>query len=115
MHVRISHFVKFLIKRIVEATNFIFFYTEGENMECNQVKVFSLTTCGHCKALKCFFDDNMVPYENVVVDALKGEERAAAIEELKKVNATGAFPVIIIGEKVIFGNKQEEIREVLGL
>ena len=84
-------------------------------MECNQVKVFSLTTCGHCKALKCFLDDNMVPYEDVSVNTLKGEERAAAIEELKKVNATGAFPVIIIGGTVIFGNKEEEIREALGL
>jgi len=84
-------------------------------MECNKVKVFSLTTCGHCKALKRFFDENMIPYEDVTVDALKGEERVAAIEDLKKVNATGAFPVIIIGETVIFGNKQEEVKEALGL
>jgi len=80
-----------------------------------KVKVFSLMTCGHCKALKRFLDDNMVPYEDVVVDTLKGEERAAAIEDLKKVNATGAFPVVIIDEAVFFGNKQEEITEALGL
>ena len=84
-------------------------------MKCSQVKVFSLTTCGHCKALKRFLDENMVPYEDVAVDALKGDERAAAIEDLKKVNATGAFPVVIIDEKVIFGNKQEEVREAIGL
>ena len=84
-------------------------------MECNQVKVFSLMTCGHCKALKRFFDDNMIPYEDTMFDTLKGEDRAAAIEDLKKVNATGAFPVVIIGETVIFGNKQEEITEAFGL
>ena len=84
-------------------------------MECKQVKVFSLTTCGHCKALKRFLDDNMILYEDVLVDTLKGENRVAAIEDLKKINATGAFPVIIIDETVIFGNKQEEIKEALGL
>ncbi|NLW68790.1 MAG: glutaredoxin family protein, partial [Bacteriovoracaceae bacterium] len=54
-------------------------------------------------------------YEYVDVDLLDGEERQVVIEEVKKLNSHLSFPTIIIGERIIIGFREEEIREVLGL
>jgi glutaredoxin len=60
-------------------------------------------------------NDNAVEYEYVDVDLLDGEERQVVIEEVKKLNSHLSFPTIIIGERIIIGFREEEIREVLGL
>jgi glutaredoxin len=49
------------------------------------------------------------------VDTLEGDERKAIIEDVKKFNPRCSFPTIIIGEKVIVGYKETEIKEALGL
>ena len=81
----------------------------------NNVKMYSLSTCGHCKATKRLLDDCSVQYEFTDVDLLEGEERAAILEDVRKLNPRCSFPTIIIGEKVIVGYKENEIREALGL
>ena len=80
-----------------------------------KVKMYTLSTCGHCKATKRFLDECDVEYEFEDVDLLEGEERAAILEDVKKWNPNCSFPTIIIGEKVIVGYKEDEIREALGL
>lgn len=79
------------------------------------VKIYSLSTCSHCKATKKLLDDCAVKYEFTDVDLLDGEERAATLEDVKKWNPSCSFPTIIIGDKVIVGYKEDEIREALGL
>jgi glutaredoxin len=79
------------------------------------VKIFSLSTCSHCKSTKKFLADCTVQYDFVDVDMLQGEERAAILEDVKKFNPKCSFPTIIIGDKVIVGYKEAEIREALGL
>jgi len=79
------------------------------------VKIFSLSTCSHCKATKKFLGECTIKYEFVDVDLLQGEERAAVLEDVKKFNPKCSFPTIIIGEKVIVGYKENEIKEALGL
>jgi glutaredoxin len=79
------------------------------------VKIFSLSTCSHCKATKKFLGDCTIKYDFVDVDLLQGEERAAILEEVKKFNPNCSFPTVIIGDKVIVGFKENEIREALGL
>jgi len=37
------------------------------------------------------------------------------VEDVKKFNPKCSFPTIIIGEKVIVGYKEDEIKEALGL
>ncbi len=37
------------------------------------------------------------------------------MEDVKKFNPKCSFPTIIIGEKVIVGYKEDEIKEALGL
>jgi glutaredoxin len=51
----------------------------------------------------------------VEVDLTQGEERKAILEDVKKVNPRCSFPTIIIGNKVIVGYKENEIKEALGL
>ncbi|MBW1766554.1 MAG: glutaredoxin family protein [Deltaproteobacteria bacterium] len=79
------------------------------------VKIYSLSTCSHCKSTKKLLDDCRVKYEFEDVDLLKGEERAAILEDVKKWNPRCSFPTIIIGDKVIVGYKEDEIKEALGL
>lgn len=79
------------------------------------VKIYTLSTCSHCKATKKFLDDCRVQYEFEDVDLLRGEERAAILEDVREFNPRCSFPTIIIGDKVIVGYKEKEIKEALGL
>ena len=79
------------------------------------VKVYSLSTCSHCKATKKLLGDCEIQYEFEDVDLLEGDERKAILEDVKKYNPRCSFPTIIIGEKVIVGFKEKEIKEALGL
>mgnify|MGYP005832133143 FL=1 len=79
------------------------------------VKIYSLSTCSHCKATKKLLGECTVQYEFVDVDLLEGEERRAIIEDVKKFNPRCSFPTVIIGDKVIVGYKEKEIKEALGL
>jgi glutaredoxin-like protein NrdH len=79
------------------------------------VKIFSLSTCSHCKSTKKLLSDCTVKYDFVDVDLLEGEERRAILEDVKKFNPKCSFPTIIIGDTVVIGFKEKEIREALGL
>jgi len=80
-----------------------------------RVKIYTLSTCSHCKAAKKFLTDNGIPFEYTDVDMLSGQERADAIEEVKKFNARCTFPTILVGDKVIVGFNEPQVREALGL
>jgi len=49
------------------------------------------------------------------VDLLEGDERTAIIEDVRKLNPNCSFPTTIIGDKVIVGFKEDELKEALGL
>ncbi len=80
-----------------------------------RVKIYTLSTCSHCKAAKKFLTDNGIPFEYTDVDMLSGQERADAIEEVKKFNARCTFPTILVGDKVVVGFNEQQVREALGL
>jgi glutaredoxin len=77
--------------------------------------MYTLSTCSHCKSTKKLLVEFGVQYEFTDVDLLDGEERAVILDDMKKFNPRFSFPTIIIGEKVIVGYKEEEIRNALGL
>ena len=79
------------------------------------VKIYTLSTCSHCKATKILLNACAVKYEFTDVDLLQGGERTAILEDVKKWNPRCSFPTIIIGDKVIIGYKEDEIKEALGL
>ncbi len=81
----------------------------------DQVKVYALSTCIHCRDTKDFLNKCGVDYECVDVDKLEADERKRLIAEIKETNPSCAFPMIMIGPKVIIGFRKEEIKEALDL
>lgn len=79
------------------------------------VKIFSLSTCGHCKSAKKFLSECTIQYDFVDVDLLEGDERQAILEDVRKFNPKCSFPTVIIGDQVIVGFKEDEIRKALGM
>ena len=91
------------------------FYGKDRIMSDKPVKVFSLSTCSHCKSTKRFLDECTIKYEFVDVDLLDGDERKAILADVKKFNPRCSFPTVIIGDNVIVGYKEDKIKEALGL
>ena len=78
-------------------------------------KLYSLSTCSHCKSCKRFLGDCGIEYEFTDVDLLPDEERSDVIAEIQRLTSRCAFPTIIIGDRVIVGFRENEIREALGI
>jgi glutaredoxin len=55
-----------------------------------------------------------VEYDFTDVDLLPDAERNEVLDEIKRLTERCAFPTLIIGDKVIVGYKEGEIREALG-
>jgi len=79
------------------------------------VKLYTLSTCSHCKSTKKLLNDCTIQYDFVDVDLLEGEERKLILEDIKKINPRCSFPTLIIGDKVIVGFKENDIKEALGI
>ncbi|GLI32604.1 glutaredoxin family protein [Desulforhabdus amnigena] len=79
------------------------------------VKLYALSTCIHCRNTKEFLKSCGVGYECIDVDKLDGDERKAIIEEIKKINPSCSFPTLVIGDKIIVGFREDEIKEALNL
>jgi glutaredoxin len=79
------------------------------------VKIYTLSTCSHCAGAKRFLDESGIDYDFTDVNLLGPKEQSAALEEMKKYNPGCTFPTIVIGDRVIVGNRQDEIKEALGL
>lgn len=80
-----------------------------------KIVLYALSTCSHCKAAKRFLTQCAVPYEETDVDQLDSTEREAVLADVKKLNPSCSFPTMVIGDKVIIGYKEDEIKEALGL
>lgn len=79
------------------------------------IKIYTLSTCSHCKAAKKFLSDNNITFDFTDVDLLDAEQKALALEEVKRFNPKLTFPTILCGERVIIGFQDREIKEALGL
>lgn len=79
------------------------------------VKLYTLSTCSHCKSTKKLLNDCQVEYEVTDVDLLDGGEQQKVINDVKKINPRCSFPTIVIGNKTIVGYKEDEIKEALGI
>jgi glutaredoxin-like protein NrdH len=91
-----------------------------KNGTCNRrktmtVKMYTLSTCGHCRAAKQFLGEHAVAHEFTDVDLLAGDARKATLDEVRKYNPGCSFPTILVGDKVIIGFNEKALREALGL
>lgn len=59
-------------------------------------------------------NDLGVKYAFTDVDLLEGRDKLLAVNEVRKINPRCSFPTIIIGDKVIVGTQEDEIKEALG-
>ncbi len=75
-----------------------------------QVTIYSTPTCHFCHAAKDFFDANKISYtdHNVATDL---EKRKEMVEKSGQMGV----PVITVGEKLIVGFDEEELRELLSV
>ena len=80
-----------------------------------EVKIYTLSTCIHCRNVKKLLDECRVTYESKDLDLLTMEEREQVLEELRKINPACTFPTIVINKKVIVGYRDKDIKEALGL
>lgn len=80
-----------------------------------RVRMYTLSTCGHCKATKKLLDRLEVKYEFIDVDLLPFEQQNAVLDDVKKYNPQCSFPTIIIGDGVIVGYNEQKIRAALSL
>ena len=79
------------------------------------VRLYSLSTCAHCKATKRLLDECTIQYEFTDVDLAEGIEREKLIEDVKAYNPKCTFPTIIIGDRVVVGYNEKKIRKILGI
>jgi glutaredoxin-like protein NrdH len=79
------------------------------------VKIYALSKCPHCNCTKKLLMKYGVRFEFTDVDKMPKESVAAIMEEIKTLTERYVFPTIIIGDKVIVGYCEQEIREALDL
>ncbi|MBN1885419.1 MAG: glutaredoxin family protein [Candidatus Krumholzibacteriota bacterium] len=78
--------------------------------------MYTISTCSHCRAAKRFMEECGVPYEFVDVDLLEQDEKKKAVDEIKELNPRRSYPTIVIGgDVVIVGFREDEIRKALKL
>ncbi len=78
-------------------------------------KLYTLSTCMHCRATKRFLKENGIEYDFVDVDKLDGREKEEVLSEVQKISGGMRFPTIVIGNKVIVGFYEDKLRKALGL
>lgn len=80
--------------------------------ETKRITLYSLSTCGVCKKVKKFLDDNGIAYTNIEVDTLDSGEQWLMSKELAKRNPQGTYPTLAI-EDVVIGYDPDALRAKL--
>lgn len=78
-----------------------------------KITLYALSTCIWCKKTKEMLSSLGVGFDYIYVDLLKGKDRAEALEEIKRYNPSISFPTLVIGDNVVVGFREKEIREAL--
>jgi len=84
-----------------------------EAFQMNDIKVYALSTCIHCRNAKKYLDECGVKYECVHVDELTGDERKQVVQEIKDHNPAVSFPTIVIKDKVVVGYHKDKIDKAI--
>jgi glutaredoxin-like protein NrdH len=79
------------------------------------IKLYALSKCPHCNCTKKLLMECGVEFEFTDVDKAPKECIASIMEEIRLVTERYSFPTLIIGDKVIVGYCEQEIREALDL
>lgn len=74
------------------------------------VKIYSTSTCPHCKNLKSFLDESGIEYKNIDV----GSDASGREEMLQKSGQMGV-PVLDIDGDIIVGFDRDAIKKALDI
>jgi len=74
------------------------------------IKVYSTPICPYCVALKNFFKENNIDFEDIDVS-----QNAEAREEMIQKTGQLGVPVIDINDEIIVGFNKEKISELLNI
>ena len=77
------------------------------------VFMFTLSTCIHCKNAKKLMGELGVDFDYVDVDQLGQDEMNRAVAEMSQYNPSETFPTILIGGRVIVGDRDADIRQAV--
>ncbi|MGQ9473824.1 MAG: glutaredoxin family protein [Candidatus Caldatribacteriaceae bacterium] len=77
------------------------------------IMLYALSTCPFCKMTKRFFESQNLPFDYVDVDLLEPTEKEKTVQKVQEISGRRAFPVIVIGDKVIVGYDELKIKEAL--
>lgn len=86
-----------------------------QQMYTPPVRIFSLSTCVHCAALKKLLQKHGIPFEFTDIDLMAKEERRQFLREIAPYNPQKTFPIIIINNQAIVGFRRELIERELGI
>jgi len=80
-----------------------------------KVRIYSLSTCAHCAALKKMLHQHGIAYDFIDIDLMAREERQQFLKEIAPYNPQKTFPIIIVNNKAIVGFRRELIERELGI
>jgi len=85
-----------------------------DGVDRGDIMLYALSTCVWCKKTKALLDELKVKFSYANVDLLSKEEKAEAMEEVRKWNPACSFPSMVINNSTcIVGFDEEKIREAL--
>ena len=88
---------------------------EGKN-RLHKVLLYTLSTCGHCKAAKQFLKDVEVEFEYIDVDLCNQKDKQEIQSDILKRKSNFAFPKIIIDDNILItGFNEDNIKKNLDL
>jgi glutaredoxin-like protein NrdH len=79
------------------------------------IKLYALSTCSHCRSTKDLLNQCHVNYDCVDIDTLEGEQKKRVIEEVRQLNPKCTLPTLKVGDKIVVGFREEQIKEALGI
>jgi glutaredoxin-like protein NrdH len=86
-------------------------HVEGRNI--GTVMLYALSTCVWCKMTKKLLTELGIDYSYTFVDLLQGADQDKVMEEVRKYNPSGSFPMVIINGNAIVGFQEEKIRAAI--
>ncbi|MBN1178223.1 MAG: glutaredoxin family protein [Anaerolineae bacterium] len=82
----------------------------------HKVMLYAISTCGWCRRTRQFLEDQDVAFDYVYMDLIKGQEREAALEVVRRWNPATSFPTLVVDDaQAVVGYRVPDIQEVLGL
>ncbi len=79
----------------------------------NQITLYGLQSCAHCKAAREYLSQKGVPFETIYLDLLVGDERNQTMRDVSRINPAVSFPTIVIQDKVVVGFRRDDIEKAL--